>query len=661
MATDVAQAQTMLDPVTFEVLKNAFVTIVDQMAEQILKTCHSFVIYARDFSSALCDARGNTVTQGTQDLAAHVGTLHFTGKAIIDEFGPSLKPGDVFVMNDPYLGGTHFNDMRVIRPIFDDQGLLALVQVNGHWADVGGGAPGSFDVTAREYYGEGLRVTPVKVWDGGVFRADVARLITSNTRRPDDAEGDLWAQAEAAKLAERELLRLVDKYGSSTIRLAFDEVQDYVERLTRARISEMPDGEWQTIDYIDQDPALDEAMVPVAIKMKISGSDVYYDLSGSGPAINAFLNNAFGGTFSAVVAGTKAFFPDVPLNSGFYRALHVDMGPEGTVVNAPAPLAVTGFSAGPFDKIMNGLSEIWSEILPDRMMACSFNLEYLLVGGYDARPGRPQEAFMWYDWMAGGWGGRHGRDGATQSPMVGVGLAVQPLEGQEVLAPVRTTQHELLIDSAGPGRWRGGVGIRKGGVMLACRNTVMSYCSDRARSITWGLQGGLPSAPHGIYFQGASDDRERFLGALFSNLEIGEGDRFYRASAGGGGVGDPLLRTTEEVLADVVDAYVSCRRAALDYGVVIVDAPEVPGGYRVDEEATLVQRREIRRQRRGWLAEEPGDVARRYRAGEIDVFDAIRRYGVILDWGTGELLPETTRQFRETMHKRSAAFWSDEM
>ena len=195
MAVGVGKRSYTLDPVTFEVLKNAFSTTVDQMAEQILRTCYSFVIYARDFSSALCDRDGNTIMQGSQDIAVHVGTLHFTCKAVIEAFADDINPGDVFAVNDPYVGGTHFNDVRIVRPIFYEGEIIAYAQSNGHWADVGGSVPGSFDVNAKEHFAEGIRVPPVRIWDRGRYLGDVVRLIVSNTRVPADAEGDLHAQA----------------------------------------------------------------------------------------------------------------------------------------------------------------------------------------------------------------------------------------------------------------------------------------------------------------------------------------------------------------------------------------------------------------------------------------------------------------------------------
>jgi N-methylhydantoinase B len=484
----------------------------------------------------------------------------------------------------------------------------------------------------------------------------VAALLVENTRSPQVSLGDLHAQSEATTMCEREVLRLVDKYGRDTVVEAMAEVQDYVERIVRHRVSELPDGTWESTDFMDSDPALGEGLVPIRVRMTIKGDQVHYDLAGSAQAVGSFLNSGYGTTHSALYAGTKTFFPDVPLNSGFYRAVQADIGPEGTVVNAGWPYAVTGFCSGPYEKLMNAIFEIWSKIMPDRALACCFNLEYLLVGGRDARS-EDRAYFMWYDWMAGGWGGRATKDGSgATAPAFGVGLAVQPLEGQERLSPVLTTGHNLVPDSGGPGRFRGGLGVEKGGMLTDAQNTVVSYCCDRARSITWGLDGGLPSIPHGVWMNKGTD-KQRFLGSVFSSVPADPGDTFTRPSAGGGGLGDPLLRDPKAVLEDVIDGYVSLERAAKDYGVVVhaID-PEIDD-YALDVEATDVLRRQIRADRQGWLDEDPEDLARRYRDGEVDMLDMIRRYGVIVDWGTGELLPQTTRDFRAGLRRRSLAHW----
>jgi len=655
--TKLPTPSTTLDPVTFEVLRNAFVNIVDQMAEQVRRTCYSFVVYNRDFSNALCDAEGNTVAQGNQDLAAHVGTLHYTCKAVIDEFDDDIHPGDVFLVNDPYVGGTHFNDTRVLLPIFVDGRLIAWSQANGHWADMGGSVPGSFDVSAREMFKEGIRVPPVKIWRRGEYCSDVARLVAKNTRDPDAIIGDMDAQTQATRIAEREILRLCDKYGVETIITAFAEVQDYVERAIRLRLSELPDGSWETVDFVDQDPAGQEGMIPIRVKLTIRGDEAEFDLSGSHPTIGSIYNCAFGGTFAAIVSGMKTFFPDVPLNAGLYRTVKVIV-PDDTIVSARWPVAVSGFVMG-FEKIMNAIFELFSALMPERAMACAFNIEYLQTGGYDAR-GDDRPYFMLYDWLSGGWGGRNGRDGlGVTASCFGVGLMIQPVEGQERLCPVRTDRFEIVTDSAGPGEWRGGVGLDKGGTILDVENCVFSYFCDRERSIVWGIEGGLPARPHGLWLE-PPGEAARFLGAVFSNVPVHTGARFWRGTSGGGGYGDPLKRDPQRVLEDVVDDYVSVERARKDYGVVLKVIDEDLAEYEIDATATQAERRRIAAQRKCWLEEDPQQVAERFRTGQLDLYDVIRQYGVICDWGTGELLPNSTHAFRQMMKTRSVPHWADE-
>jgi len=649
-------AKPTLDPVTFEVLKNSFITSVDQMAEQILRTCYSFVIYNRDFSSALHDANGNSAAQGNQDIAVHVGTLHFTCKDVMRAFEGDMHPGDVYAINDPYAGGTHFPDVRLIRPIFADGEIIAFSQSNGHWSDVGGSVPGSFDVTARDMFREGLRITPVRLFDKGRFCRDVAHLIAANTRDPASIIGDIHAQAQATQVCEREILRLVGKYGRETVETGLSEVQDYVERAMRQRLAALPDGVWETQDFIDRDPAGSEGLIPIKVKLTIKGEKAIYDFTGSHPTIGSIYNSAFGTTFSAVAAGMKTFFPDLPLNSGFYRVLEI-IAPEGSIVDARWPVGVTGFLM-PFEKIMNAIYEIWSKIMPQRALACAFNLEYLLTGGLDAR--RPEKPiFMFYDWLPGGWGGRNGKDGCNvTTACFGTGLMSQPVEGQERANPILTTEFEILTDSAGPGKWRGGVGVRKTSIMLEAEKTVISYICDRERAIVWGIEGGLPSMPHGLSIKRAGAEEEDWLGSVFSDVPIGAGDVFSRPTAGGGGFGDPLERDPALVLEDVADDYVSIERAAKDYGIVLTVIDAEICAYAVDEAATKATREAIRRQRSRWLATDPEEVAAGYRAGEIDRLDVVRRYAVVLDWDTGALLPVSTGQFREMFHKRTAATWA---
>lgn len=640
-----------LDRVTFEVLKNAYANLVDQMSEQLLRTCYSFVIYCRDFSNCLCDAEGNTVMQGSGDIAVHVGTLHFTCKSIIERFEGDIHPGDVFITNDPYTGGTHFCDVRIVRPVFVEGELIAFTQSNGHWADIGGSVPGSFDINARTHFGEGLRITPMRVIAKGRMLDDVVDMIVGNTRARDDAMGDFLAQCEATRLGEQRLLELVDKYGKDTVLAAFEECQDYVERFAREKLSALPDGTWRAVDFIDQDPAKPEGLIPIHVTLTIKDNTVYYDFEGSHPAIDCFLNGSESSVFSAIVAGTKFFFPEIPLNSGFYRFIEAKL-PEGTVVNAPYPYAVTGFCSGAYEKVMNAIFLLWSQVIPERALACSFNLEYLLIGGNDRREETRGNFFMWYDWSPGGWGARHGLDGSNvTSSLFGVGLAQQSVEAQERLNPMIMHVREIAADSGGPGKFRGGCGVVKSGQLTDIENTVMSYCCDRARSVTWGMKGGQSSGPHGVTHKSGTVSRN--LGAVFSGVPMAPGDWFIRPSAGGGGLYDPFERAPGRVVEDVIDGYVTVAGAARDYGVIIEAVDPELDDYRVNEPATAKLREELRAARPGWLEVPAEEIAAKLREGAIDVEAAIRRHGVICDWDDNTVLPRTTAQYREAMQARA--------
>ena len=642
------------DAVTLEVLRNAFATLVDQMNEQIQRTCTSFVLYSGDCSCCLCDARGDIVMQGSRDIASHVGTMHLTAHAVLERFGADLHPGDVFLVNDPFSGGTHVPDMRVVRPVFAAGELIALTEANGHWDDVGGSVPGSFDIGARDLYREGVRVPPVRIVDRGVRREDVIDLILANVRVPGERIGDLESQIEATAVGEARLHELIARHGLEVILAAFAEGQDYVERLARAQLARLPHGTWVTEDYIDRDPDRGEGMVPVRVRLELSPEGIAYDLSGSAPAVGSFHNAARGAAFSALVAGTKMFFPELPLNSGFFRVLSTYL-PPGSVVNASPPSAVTGFTSGAYEKIVNAVCELWSQVMPERAIACSFNLEYMLVGGRDLRSGDGEaREFIWHDWMAGGWGARAGRDGFGAGPSYfGAGLKIQPFEGQERLCPVRTHYHRLLPDSGGPGRWRGGVGVEKAIELTEAAGTVASYCCDRERSVAWGVDGGGAGYPHGATLNPGRAD-ERFLGSCFADVALAPGEVLSRPSSGGGGIGDPLLRDPAAVAEDVLDGYVSERRAARDYGVVFEHVDLDGLEARVDAAATAALRAEIAARRGGWLSEDPASVAARLRAGEIDLLDAVRRYGVVIDRHTGGALERSTAQLRAAMARRGS-------
>jgi N-methylhydantoinase B len=408
------------------------------------------------------------------------------------------------------------------------------------------------------------------------------------------------------------------------------------------------------VDFIDQDPSSDEGLIPIKVKLTIDEDQVEFDFSGSHATIGTIYNSAFGATFSAVVSGMKTFFPELPLNAGLYRVISV-VATENSIVNAKWPIAVTGFVM-PFEKIMNAVFELFSKLIPERAMACSFNIEYLQTGGYDARD-RAAPFFMYYDWLSGGWGGRNGRDGlGVTAACFGVGLMIQAVEGQERLYPCRTDSLEILTDSAGPGEWRGGMGIEKKATILDVHKCVMSYICDRERAVVWGIEGGLPAQPQGLSLT-LPNQNEKFLGTVFSNYPVEKNARFRRHTSGGGGYGDPLKRKPESVLDDVIDDYVSVKRAAKDYGVVLNIVDLDLAEYSIDIGKTKKLREDLKQNRKKWLEKDPKKVASDLRLGKIDVLDAVRQYGVICDWETGVLLEKTTNDFRAQMKNRTMRHW----
>ena len=233
----------------------------------------------------------------------------------------------------------------------------------------------------------------------------------------------------------------------------------------------------------------------------------------------------------------------------------------------------------------------------------------------------------------------------------------QPIEGQDRLYPVRTDSFEISTDSAGPGKWRGGLGLEKSGTFIEVEQCVLSYLCDRERAVVWGIEGGLPAKPHGLWLQRNGSSEEEFLGAAFSDVPVSNGESFRRGTSGGGGYGDPLKRDPIAVMEDVEDEYVSLERAAKDYGVVLELVDKDKATYKINEKATKAERQRIAKNRKDWLYEEPLEIAKKYREKKLDMYDLIRQYGVICDWGTGELFEDTTAEFRKLLRERAVQYW----
>jgi N-methylhydantoinase B len=575
-----------IDPITFEVLRNAFMSIVDEMGLMLERVAHSLVVSeGRDFSAAICDRDGRLVAEGKDDLPAHVGTLPHTVKAVISWLGKErLAEGDVILMNDPFLGGTHAQDVRAIKPVYVDGELVAFVQNSAHWSDAGGPVPGSFHAEATSTYGEALYIPPIHLVRQGELDDEVMRFILRNVRVPEITQGDIFAQIAACETGERGVLALVEKYGMRIIEQEMDELITYSEALLREEFAQIPDGTYSFDDAIDFDPAGDRS-TPVAIRVDITieGDHATYDLSRSDPQAAGGINATRSMAQSAVVVATKAVFPHVPANEGIYNAIDI-VNPSGRITNAQFPAPVSGAFATAYEVTQQCIFGCYLQMRPERSMACSGNQLNLVVGGYDPRPGFETD-FVMYMWKEGGYGARPGKkDNHTALSLYASGTRNEPVEVQERVYPIITHRYEFITDSAGAGRHRGGIGVARD-FSLTHGDGELSVLGSRAIQPIWGWDGGLPALGSGLIYDWQGGN-ETDVGVMRSGVVVAKDKAIRYWEGGGGGWEDPKTRPVEWVLDDIADGFVSVEAARELYGVAVDVVDEDAAHYEVNEAET---------------------------------------------------------------------------
>ena len=592
-----------LDAVTFSILSSALVNLVDEMVSTVQRSCLSFSIYVGDFSGGLMDADGNLVAEGTRDVSVHVGALDPSTKATIEDFPrDQMKPGDVFMYNDPYRGGTHLPDLTFIRPIFWEGEIVAFTVSKGHWLDVGGSIPGSMDPLATEIYQEGQDVPPMKVIEGGVPRKDVINKLMSNIRVPLESGGDMWAQIAGTETGETRMLEMMNKYGGDVVLSAMQETIDHTERQVIAEVLKCPEGTWESEDFIDHDPKFPEkGPVRVHAKMTLQHNPpkIIFDVTGSAPPVHSGMNATQSSSHGALIAGTKHIFPWILLNNGWLRVIEAKY-PKASVINAPRPYACCGEVSGAFNKLIHVVINCWSNVKPEKAFASSFNLEYFMAGGYDDRPRMGNKYFIYYHWMNGGQGGMYGQDGRDASaPLFGLGVTQQSMEMKERQWPVTLQYLKHKTDCMGAGEFRGGCGMDSAFRIDNEGGVTMSYCGDRGKFGPGGppgLFGGNRGIYHGVNYNPGRPN-EKWLDVMFSGVPVDGGDVLAHYTQGGGGYGDPIERVPDRVLEDVLDEYVSIEKAREDYGVVIDAVDHEILDYRVNQANTEKLRAEMRRAR----------------------------------------------------------------
>ena len=589
------------DPITLELFRNALFSIADEMAVTVCRTTYSGVLRDNmDFSTAFTDGEGRLVAQGLT-IPLHLGSLPTALEAVLTKFDGNCHPGDVFVINDPYAGGMHLPDIFVFKPIFHDRERVAFAATICHHADVGGRVPGSNASDSTEIFQEGVRIPPLKLFEGGKRNETFFDLFGSNVRIPVQVFGDLRAQLAACSIAENQFNDLIHEYGIEATRHYMAEVTNYAERLTRAALRELPDGEWSFEDYIDDDGIDRGQVIKLCCKVMKQGESIKVDWAGSSAQVKGAINCTLSFTKAVSYAAIRSVLPgEIPTNDGMFRCIDVT-APPGTITNMELPGAcaargLTGFRMG--DTIFGALAMM----LPDKVFAASDGGNTgLSIGGYDDN----RKPFIFVDFACGSWGGRPWADGVQGNSNMFANMACQSVEVIEAENPMQVLAFEFIEDRAGPGKFRGGVPYRRDYRFLE-REAVLQVRSDRRDHRPYGLYGGQPGRPSANSLN--PDGNPRGLDSKFI-MDIQRGDVFRHELAGGGGWGDPLERDPERVLDDVRNQFVSVSGAVEDYGV-IVDT----GSWTVDQHATAARRESMRATRSGdglpAVCREPADVGR---------------------------------------------------
>jgi N-methylhydantoinase B len=562
------------DPAVFEIVKNSLFKIAEEMRVVLAKTAYSPILKsAGDFSCGVFDAKGEMVAQGP-DLPIHLGSMPDAVRAVVAAFGGDVHPGDVFIHNDPYFGGSHLPDVNVVRPAFSDGLLLGFACLRAHWPDVGSATPGSYGAVT-EIYGEGLRLPPLRLVSRGVPNADLEKVIFANVRTPEERKGDLGAQLAATLRATERLEALAQRYGAPELVATMAEVMDYSERLMRTLLAELPDGEGRFEDFCDGDGIADDADgrdAPFFIRMHVAktGDKVVVDFAGSDPQVKGPINAPLSVSASGVFCGLKmAVDPTnlVPPNSGAWRAIEVK-APKGSVVNAefPAPVVYANheISHRVADMVMGALAAFW----PQQVMACSQGTSAILtLGGVDPRSRR---RYVSYETIKGGFGARPTKDGIN---VIASGISNTmntPVEVLELSFPLRVERYEITPDSGGGGRFRGGCGARRVWRLLEGADAVGSLCMERMTSPPFGLVGGKAGAAATVTLT-TPDGATRQLPSKGA-FNAPAGSVIDMTVPGSGGYGASAERDPAAIGADLVDGYVSERGALQDYGIADPEA-----------------------------------------------------------------------------------------
>ena len=577
-----------MDRITYEIVRNALYTIAREMKIAMMHTAGSPIIHSGgDASAAIFDAQMQLVAQGN-DIPTMLGSAVVSTKVSVEAIGvANLRPGDVIISNDAYLGGgNHQPDVQFTRPVFFDGEIIAYTKTRGHWVDIGGTSPGSFTPVTWDIHAEGIRIPPVLIYRNDKPVDDIVRLITQNTRDADNRLLDINAQYSGTFVGDRRLGELARKYGKAAVAEAMSESLNYSERLMRAEIRAIPDGVYLGEDLVEpvETPGWPDALIPIKVKITKSGDEITFDYTGTAAQVRGGINCPLAVTYNSTWFTVKAITdPSIPINQGCYRPIKV-ICPTGTLLNCTYPASVVSGNTETSPRVIDMLLTALAPAVPNRVVAQSHDAACTgIFGGPDPVASRVKAMRRTHvsqlDIHAGGFGARPDKDGINAIRVLVGNTGSQSVEQIEHNTPLTIEKWEIMADTGGAGRFRGGAASQRL-YRVEYEESTLTVIAERGRVAPKGLFGG----GEGALFQSSvthPDGSVDKLGAKGAFLVVHKGDKVAITPAGSGGYGNPLEREPQRVLDDVRDGYISSAAASGSYGVVLT-----ANGRAVDADAT---------------------------------------------------------------------------
>ncbi|MEO1459120.1 MAG: hydantoinase B/oxoprolinase family protein [Pseudomonadota bacterium] len=543
-----------VDPVTLAILKGRLEQIADEMDATLFRSAFNPIIAeAHDASHGIYDATtGETLAQGKSGLPIFVGVMAFAVKAVIEraaaEGGP--RDGDVWIFNDPYEGGTHLSDFRLVRPLFRDGAVFCYLASVGHWRDVGGAVPGNYNPRATECFQEAVMIPPVKLFDAGVYRGDIVEILKANSRLPESLWGDLNGQINALDLGTRRMEALLDEYGAPVVAEAMAALKARAERIMRAQIAALPDGSVSVEDWLDNDGVVD-APLRIALDLTVAGDRLTLDFTRSTPACAGPVNISRATTIAACYVALKHIFSDVPANAGVLVPVDFAID-EGSILSVRAPKPTGGYTET-IMRLIDVIFQAIARIAPERSNGCAYGtINALSLAGH-REDGR---RWVMFSFFGGGHGGHPQGDGLNHGNAPISTATIPPLEILEAAYPVRFTQWALRPDSGGAGQHRGGLGAIYEIELLEGEADLFLF-GERGRFAPQGVAGGGPGAMTRFSWQGEDGDKAPAMASKLVDARLAAGRRLRLETPGGGGYGPAEARDPAAAARDRALGYVT--------------------------------------------------------------------------------------------------------